>query len=146
MEPSNRLETLLERLRARGLRLTPQRLAIVRALVNHPGHPSVEQLHQEILPDFPTTSLATVYKTVHLLKSQGEVLELAFGEQGSRFDGLRPRPHPHLICTRCGAIMDPAGDGPEALEALAAELAQRAGFSVSSHRFDIFGLCPACRG
>ena len=145
MNAQDRLSALLDRLRARGHRLTPQRVAIVRALLGHEGHPSVEQLHKEILPDFPTTSLATVYKTIHLLKEQGEVLELGFGELGSRYDGRRPLPHPHLICTRCGAIADPAGDNPEAMEELVATLATQAGFTVTSHRFDIFGLCPACR-
>lgn len=146
MNAQDRLSALLDRLRTRGHRLTPQRVAIVRALLGHDGHPSVEQLHKEILRDFPTTSLATVYKTIHLLKEQNEVLELGFGELGSRYDGKRPLPHPHLICTRCGAIADPEGDNPGAMEELVSSLAEQAGFLVTSHRFDIFGLCPACRG
>ncbi|HCG04426.1 MAG TPA: transcriptional repressor, partial [Desulfovibrio sp.] len=56
MDTRTRLATLLERLRDNGHRLTPQRVAIIRALVEHDGHPTVEQLHQCILPDFPTTS------------------------------------------------------------------------------------------
>lgn len=141
----NRLDALLGRLKAQGLRLTPQRVAIVRELVRRDDHPSVEQLHKAILADFPTTSLATVYKTIHLLKEQGEVLELGFGELGSRYDGRRPEPHPHLICTRCGAITDPPCQGGE-LDELVARLARQTGFAVNAHRFDLFGLCPACRG
>jgi Fur family peroxide stress response transcriptional regulator len=139
-----RLDDLLGRLKAQGLRLTPQRVAIVRELVTRCDHPSVEQLHTAILADFPTTSLATVYKTIHLLKEQAEVLELGFGELGSRYDGRRPAPHPHLICTRCGAISDPPCQGPE-LDELVANLAGQTGFAVTAHRFDLFGLCPACR-
>ncbi|MGE4264794.1 MAG: Fur family transcriptional regulator [Desulfovibrio sp.] len=138
-----RLDGFLARLKAQGLRLTPQRVAIVRELVTRCDHPSVEQLHAAIRKDFPTTSLATVYKTIHLLKEQGEVLELGFGELGNRYDGRRPEPHPHLICTRCGAISDPPAQEP-ALDELVASLARLSGFAVSSHRFDLFGLCPDC--
>lgn len=140
----SRLDALLGRLKVQGLRLTPQRVAIVRELVTRCDHPTVEQLHKAILAAFPTTSLATVYKTIHLLKEQGEVLELGFGELGSRYDGRRPEPHPHLICTRCGAISDPPAPCAE-LDQLAERLAGQSGFSISAHRFDLFGLCAACR-
>lgn len=151
MDAKPRLEGLLARLKAQGLRLTPQRVAVVRELVSREDHPSVEQLHASILRDFPTTSLATVYKTIHLLKELGEVLELGFGELGSRYDGRRPHPHPHLICTRCGTITDPVGDtgrdtaGLGALDELVARLAGQTGFAVNTHRFDLFGLCAKCR-
>lgn len=141
-DATTRLGALFGRLKGQGLRLTPQRVAIVRELVTRCDHPSVEQLHTAILAEFPTTSLATVYKTIHLLKEHGEVLELGFGELGSRYDGRRPKPHPHLICTRCGAISDPDCQG---LDELVASLAGQSGFAVSAHRFDLFGLCPACR-
>ncbi len=145
VDTTARLDTLLQRLRQGGNRLTPQRLAIVRALLAHRGHPTVEQLHQAILPDFPTTSLATVYKTIALLKDQGEVLELGFGELGNRYDGRRPAPHPHLVCTRCGAVVDPEEDGQGILQSLVDFLARQSGFAVSTHRLELFGLCPACR-
>lgn len=144
---TSRLDALLAGLKASGHRLTPQRVAIVRELVERDDHPSVEQLHAAILPAYPTTSLATVYKTIHLLKVRGEVLELSFGELGSRYDGRHPEPHPHLICTACGAITDPDG-GAESLAEMVrqlAALAEHAGFAVSAHRFDLFGLCARCR-
>jgi len=67
-----RLQLILDRLAERGRRITPQRLAILRMLTESEKHPSAEQLHQAILKDFPTTSLATVYKTLHLLKEEGQ--------------------------------------------------------------------------
>ena len=138
----DRQTAILSRLKEQGCRLTPQRLAIVKTVLEHPGHPTVEEIHQAILKAYPTTSLATVYKTIAMLKAAGEVLELGFGEYGSRYDGRKPYPHPHMICTRCGAILDPELDG---LETLVARLAEQTGFAVTSHRFDLFGLCPACR-
>ncbi|BDQ34762.1 Fur family transcriptional regulator [Pseudodesulfovibrio portus] len=141
MDSQKRLDYLLDVLRERGNRLTPQRVAILRALVRNDNHPSAEQIHGEILRDFPTTSLATVYKTIALLKEIGEILELGFGDDGSRFDGRKPYPHPHLICTQCGAILDSEVDN---FNKLIDNLASRNGFSVQTHRFDIFGLCSAC--
>jgi Fur family transcriptional regulator, peroxide stress response regulator len=142
MDPELRLKELLQRLRGRGNRLTPQRVAIVKAVLAHDGHPTVEQIHRELLHAFPTTSLATVYKTMTLLKDAGEVLELGFGDLGSRFDGRKPYPHPHLICTGCGRIMDSEVQG---FEEVVANLAKQENFLVKNHRFDIFGLCSACR-
>lgn len=143
MDLNTRVERLLARLKERGKRLTPQRVAIVKTLLAHQGHPTVEQIHREMLRDFPTTSLATVYKTIHLLKEAGEILELGFGDLGSRYDGRRPYPHPHLICVKCGAILDSELPG---FEEYVARLAQPAGFAVQSHRFDIFGQCASCLG
>lgn len=142
MDHTDRQGAILARLKARGHRMTPQRLAILTKVLSHAGHPTVEQIHREILPHYPTTSLATVYKTISLLKAEGEVLELGFGEQGSRYDGLRPGPHPHMICTRCGEIRDLELD---ALESIVAGFAAETGYAVESHRFDVFGLCPRCR-
>ncbi|MBG0788866.1 MAG: transcriptional repressor [Desulfovibrionaceae bacterium] len=143
MDTQERLEHLQNVLRERGNRLTPQRVAILRALVSDKRHPSAERIHDVILPDFPTTSLATVYKTIALLKEIGEILELGFGDDGSHFDCRRPYPHPHLICTKCGAIMDSEVDN---FQNLIDSLASKNGFTVQTHRFDIFGLCPDCSG
>ena len=60
--------------REKGGRLTPQRLAMLKILAKSKGHPSAEQIYDQIRADFPTTSLATIYKTLSLLKDRGEVL------------------------------------------------------------------------
>ncbi|MBN2125811.1 MAG: transcriptional repressor [Deltaproteobacteria bacterium] len=143
VDPQERYENMLDVLKGRGFRLTPQRLAVVRLLADGTGHPSVEQLYESVAKDFPTTSLATVYKTVALLKELGEVMELSFPGGGNRYDGVRPYPHPHLICVRCGQILDP---GPESMQDLYEELAAETGYEILSHRLDFFGICPGCRG
>ena len=61
----------------------------------------------DYLQNLPTTSLATVYKTVALIKELGEVLELAFGDGSNRYDGNKPYPHPHVVCIKCKTIIDP---------------------------------------
>lgn len=139
---NDRLDHMTARLKAAGHKLTLQRLAILEVLAASAGHPSAEQIHARLQPDHPSMSLATVYKTIALLKKSGEVLELQFSDRDNRYDGHRPEPHPHLICTACGAIVDPDLPG---LDDLAEELSRRTGFAVTSHRLDFYGLCPACR-
>ena len=105
-DQDTRLKELVAKLKEGNHRLTPQRLAVLRILAVGDGHPSVEQIYEQIKPDFPMTSLATVYKTVTLLKEMDEVLELSFNDGGNRYDGSKPYPHPHLICAQCGTIED----------------------------------------
>ena len=133
---------MLEKLREHECRITPQRIAVLKILALSDGHPSVEQIYKEVKEDFPTTSLATVYKTVTLLKELNEVLELGFPEGSNRYDGNRPYPHPHLICTKCKRILDPE---LESLEGLKKELTAETGFRIVTHRLDFFGICPHCQ-
>jgi Fur family peroxide stress response transcriptional regulator len=142
-DPQARFEELMKKLRERRYRLTPQRVALLRLLASSEGHPSVAQLYDRLRAQFPTTSLATVYKTLSLLDDMGEVLELGFGDNGKRYDGNKPYPHPHLICIRCRKIVDAEAG---LAQNLAQEVAQGSGFRVVSHRLDFYGLCPDCQG
>jgi Fur family peroxide stress response transcriptional regulator len=137
-----RYDHLVKRLRERGHRVTPQRLAILHVLSESEGHPSAEQVYARIRESYPTTSLGTVYKVIGMLKELGEVLELGFADDSNRYDGNKPYPHPHLICVKCRTIIDPE---IELLGDLTREVAQRTGYEVLSHRLDFYGLCPACR-
>lgn len=137
-----RFQQLVARLKARDYRLTPQRVALLRLIAASDGHPSASDLFAQIKTQFPTTSPATVYKTLNLLKELGEVLELGFSNDDNRYDGSRPYPHPHLICLRCRKIMDPE---VTLLGDLTQEVADLTGFEVISHRLDFYGLCPQCR-
>ena len=131
------------RLRERHCRVTPQRVALLRLLASSEGHPSAAHLYDQIRAQFPTTSLATVYKTLSLLDDMGEVLELGFSHDDNRYDGHNPHPHPHLICIRCRKIVDAEAS---LTQNLAQEMASGSGFRVVGHRLDFYGLCPDCQG
>ena len=137
-----RLEKMISSLKEKGCRITPQRLAVLKILAESKNHPSVERIYEQVKTVFPTTSLATVYKTVNLLKDLGEVLELGFADWGSRYDGNRPYPHPHVVCVKCGKIVDP--EFPS-MKDVAEEMERQSGFRITHHRLDFFGLCPACQ-
>lgn len=139
---SERLKQIVEKLKANGCRLTPQRLAVLRFLAETQTHPSAEMIYEHVKKDFPTTSLATVYKTVTLAKELGEILEIGLAGGSNRYDGFNPSPHPHLICLECQKIMDPDLD---ALDGMTEELAKDTGFKIVNHRVDFFGVCPECQ-
>jgi len=141
-DPQDRLETMIKKLRDLDFRITPQRLAVLKILAESKGHPSAEDIFKQVKPNFPTTSLATIYKTVHLLKEIGEVVELDFSEESNRYDGNKPYPHAHLVCTRCKTIMDA---DMATVENLAKALARKTGYQILNHRLDFFGICPRCR-
>lgn len=114
----------------------------MKVLAASDGHPSVERIYDMVSVQFPTTSIATIYKTVALLKQENEVLEISFPDGSNRYDGNKPYPHPHLICTRCKKIIDP---DLSSLEDLAKEVTRETGFQIATHRVDFFGLCRECQ-
>jgi len=141
-EAENRLHDLISRLRERGYRVTPQRAAVLKVLTGRDNHPTVEQIYESVRIDLPMTSLATVYKTLAVLKEVGAVCELRIDGRGTRYDGCRDGSHPHLICLCCGRITDldiaPIGGTIEEVEI-------QTGYRIVSHRHDFFGTCPDCR-
>jgi Fur family peroxide stress response transcriptional regulator len=136
-----RFEIITQKLRDHGCKITPQRLAIVKILAKSEGHPSVENIHAQIKKDFPTMSLATVYKNIILIKSLGEVLELGFPDGSNRYDGNKPYPHPHIICIKCKKIVDL---DLESLDDMKKEVASETHFKILNHRLDFFGICGNC--
>ena len=141
-DPDTRLQHMVAALRENQYRITPQRLAILKVLSESTGHPSVEGIYEQVKPDFPTTSLATIYKNIAVLKTLDQVLELGFSDDSNRYDGNKPYDHPHVVCTVCKKILDP---DVSLVEDLAQELMRKTGFSITRHRLDFFGICPHCQ-
>jgi len=137
-----RLEQMTRKLREEGYKITPQRLAILEVLSVSVGHPTVEKIYEKVRVNFPTTSLATVYKNISILKDMGEVLELGFSDDNNRYDGNKPYPHPHLVCKKCKKIIDP---DIEKLKDISEVLARETGFKIINQRLDFIGICPDCQ-
>ena len=138
-----RVEQMVNHLKDGDHRITPQRLGILKVLAGSSGHPSAEIIHSALVTHYPTMSLATVYKTLSLLKQEGQVLELQFSDLGNRYDGKKPYPHPHVICTKCGEIVDPSLLD---LQEITKNMMAETGYKIVAHRLDFFGLCPDCQG
>ena len=137
-----RLQEMLDKLREGDCRITPQRYAVLKVLAQSQDHPSAETIHAELIANYPTMSLATVYKTINLLKREEQVLELEFSDLGNRYDGKKPYPHPHVICTQCGKIIDPSQLD---LDEITSKMMEETGFKIHTHRLDFYGICPSCQ-
>jgi Fur family peroxide stress response transcriptional regulator len=134
-------DPLVGSLRAHRLRLTPQRLAIARALQATQGHPTVQEVHAAVGVYFPTMSLTTVYNTLRSLVAAGVISELPFA-RGVRYDS-DPTPHVNLVCSECGRILD-AHEYDTLLRRLSVSVRRRNDFSVEGQRFDFYGHCDRC--
>jgi Fur family peroxide stress response transcriptional regulator len=91
-------------LRERNLKATPQRMSILKILNRH-THPTVDELYEEIKKDFPSISLATIYKNLNILKETDMILEINTQVGKPRLD-LFVHPHAHIVCKNCGAVED----------------------------------------
>jgi Fur family peroxide stress response transcriptional regulator len=136
-----RVNQMAECLKQQGLRLTPQRLAVLKALVENNHHPTAEQIYDHVRADFPTTSLATVYKTLAVLKEMGQIVELGFNDGSNRYD-LITETHAHLICIRCKSILDAEVKG---INQFVQQVITQHGYQLVGQRLDIFGVCPQCQ-
>lgn len=137
-----RYNELVRALGRGGHRLTPQREAVLRVLAGATEHPSAEQIYEQARQRCRSTSRATVYNTIGVLKRLGEIEELDFGGTGHRYGAHSPAHDAHLVCTRCGRIDD--YERTELLAALDAAAAA-SDYRVSARRLYFYGECPACR-
>jgi len=142
VEESNiRFERMIGLIKEKGNRLTNQRIAVVKILSESRDHPSAETIYKMVKKNYPATSLATVYKTINLLKQYNEVMELGFADKGSRYDGFNPIPHPHVVCEKCGRIIDAKTD----INLFTKDVSKETCFKITSHRLEFYGICPQCQ-
>lgn len=133
-------DTMLTDLKRAGLKLTPQRMAIVRELAEDTSHPTAQELYERLAPAFPTMSFATVYNTLDALAKLGLVGMLRLGS-AVRFDP-NTSSHHHAVCDRCGKVVDlPA---PEVSKKSVARAAAQSGFDIRTEERTYRGLCRPC--
>lgn len=127
--------------REKNLKLTPQRYAIYKYLLSTKSHPSAEMIYDNIIMDYPTMSLATVYKTVKTLSQIGLVQELNVGEDNFRFDA-NVNKHPHIVCLSCGRVDDIENVDFSFLNKEAEKLSD---YKIKNHQLYFYGFCPECK-
>lgn len=128
-------------LREKGLKVTPQRIAVYNMLLATTEHPDAETIYKTLEPTNPTMSLATVYKTLDFFKHLGLVQELNVGEGRSRYDAT-VQCHPHTVCRVCGRVDDLH---LEALTEVAKKLVPDLDFEVECEQLILYGKCSDCR-
>jgi len=142
-DSKDRAERMLRDLKRMGLKMTPQRIAIVRLFSSDLSHPTAQALYERLLPDFPTMSFATVYNTLDALAKAGLSGTLRLGS-AARFDP-NVSAHHHVVCDSCGAVRDVPVGSLEPSPAAVRRLRRAApGFSIRAVERVYRGLCPAC--
>ncbi len=130
-------------LQSNGLNTTQQREVIVEQFLRSEEHISTDDLLERSRQLNPKIGYATVYRTLKLLVEAGLAHQRDFGEGQSRFEVVSEH-HDHLICTKCGLVLE---FEDEAIEALQDEVAKRlGGFKIVQHRLELYGLCPREQG
>ena len=139
----DRVDDFKQTLKARGFKETAQRDEIARVFFSRKGHVSIEELHAEVKKVNPRVGCATVHRTVRLLKDLGFAAERHFDDAQARYERVDEEGHhDHLICERCGRIVEFES---EEIESLQESIAATLGFVVSRHRMELFGICRECR-
>jgi len=136
--------SILDRyIRRRGLRYTPQREAILKIFLSTERHLSVDELARIVKRRNRNIGYTTVYRTMKLLLESGLCGEVDIGDGITRFEHkYGHRHHDHLICTRCGRLIEVTN---EEIERLQEEMVKKHDFIPSGHKLEIFGRCRSCR-
>ena len=118
-----------------GLRLTGPRRIIMQVLFDSSDHPDVVELHRRVTAIEPTISLATVYRTVNLLREKGVLERHTFGDGRARYETTPREHHDHLINVETGSVIEFQS---EEIERLQEEIARKHGFTIVSHKLEIY--------
>jgi Fur family ferric uptake transcriptional regulator len=131
-----------EHLRRQGLKSTAQRDDIAHVFFASRGHISVEELYHQVKQVNSRIGYATVYRTMKLLTECGLAVERHFRDGEARYESAEGHHHDHMICERCGKIVEFA---ELRIETLQAEVAHRLGFRFTGHKMELYGWCRDCQ-
>ena len=135
------MENITSIFREKKLKLTPQRLAVYKYLMSTDEHPSAEIIYKSLQVEYPTMSLATVYKALKTLVEVGLVQEINVGEGNFRYDA-RQGEHAHIQCINCSRVSDLNGISFASLNETAEESSD---YKVLSKKIFFYGLCKNCQ-
>ncbi len=136
------LDALGAFIQKKGLKHSRQREVIAETFYAMGGHVPVDALVARVREQDPHVSVATVYRTMKLLAECGLAIHRQFEDGQTRYERAPDRHHDHLICKRCGRIIE--FENPR-IEELQLRVARSHGFEVESHRLELYGRCAECR-
>ena len=128
--------------RSAGRRLTSQRRLILEALEESDAHLDAEALHDQVKLHDPDISLATIYRTLAVLKEMGLVEEHRLGEEHGHYESVRDNPHYHFTCLGCGRVTE--FDTPLVAQ-IRHELSEQEGVRVTGAHLHLSGYCAHCQ-
>ncbi|MFA5055675.1 MAG: transcriptional repressor [Dehalococcoidia bacterium] len=134
-------ESVFGELRARGFRMTPQRMMVLEAVEASDDHISAEEIFRQAHAKYPYLNISTVYRTLELLKSEGLVAESDLGGGRLVYHPAGKAHHHHLVCRKCGEVQDV---DESIFDRLEDDLKKRYGFKAELEHMAIFGTCKKC--
>ena len=135
------MEKIITKYKDMGLRLTPQRIAILKYLDGNTSHPTADNIYRDVKQTYPTLSFATVYNTLQTLREHGEVMEVTIDPIRKHYDP-NTSPHHHVICISCNDLWDVFVDYSDVLK-LPSNVAK--GIKTVGVHVDFYGLCKNCQ-
>ncbi|MCD8543634.1 MAG: Fur family transcriptional regulator [Sulfurospirillum cavolei] len=143
LEYSSLLASFKELLKQNGLKYTKQREVVLKTLYEKNEHFTPEDLYIFLKNSYPELNIgiATVYRTLNLLEESNMVTSLSFGVAGKKFELANKPHHDHMICKRCGLIIEFENDK---IEQLQLEIARTHHFRLTSHLMQLQGICEKC--
>lgn len=141
----NLIEQLRIKLKEQGYKLTKQRRIIYKVIINNRDkHLSPEDIYEKVKHKYPEIGLTTVYRTLQLFEELGLMYKMNFNDGCSRYELKKNTNdhHHHLICLKCGKILEVELD---LLENLELEIEDKVEFEIISHSVKFFGYCEDCR-
>jgi Fur family transcriptional regulator, ferric uptake regulator len=137
----NETQTIIETLRERQFRITPQREMIIDALLSGSPHLTAEAVYEQVQTRTSAVNIATIYRTLDMLVEQGIATRTDLGGQVV-YAPAGHGPHIHLVCRHCSYVID-ADAG--VLAALAEQLQRDYGFNADLRHISLFGVCAGCK-
>ena len=134
-------KALADYLEEHNLKHTRQREAILEVFLNVKGHITGEDLYQQVRERHPNIGYTTVYRTMKLLCDAGLASERHFDDGVTRYE-VEHEHHDHLVCTRCGKIVE---FECQMIESAQNDIVKRYGFRLLRHRHELYGHCPECQ-
>ena len=135
------VEEVLQSLRTKGIRITDIRRAVLAYLVASHEHPSAEKIYRDLLPQFPSMSLATVYNNIKVLIDEGVVSEIKVRNDTTTYFDFMGHDHLNVVCEKCGRIADVDIEVPDLRE----EAASQSGYQITKTQMTVYGICSDCQ-
>jgi len=142
MERASDCERIIGTLREHGFRITPQRRRVVEIVCAADGHISAGEIYDDIHARNPQVNISTVYRTLEWLENLGLVTRSDLGEGREVYEIATRGKHHHLVCDRCGAIIEV---DDSVLDCLRETLLEKYGFQAEITHLAIHGVCKSCR-
>ena len=140
---SHNTKSVLDELRAKGFRMTPQRMMVLEAVEASEDHISAEEIFKQAHAKYPYLNISTVYRTLEMMKEQDLVAESDLGGGRLVYHPVGKAHHHHLVCRKCGSVQDV---DESVFTRLHADLKKQYGFDAELEHMAIFGTCKKCGG